>query len=229
VSHWRERTVNSGTGPIWAIVLAAGSGARFGRPKQFEKLDGRRLVDRAVDAAMASCDACVVVVPAGVDWDGPAVAACVAGGRTRGESVRAGLTMIPADVAVVVVHDAAHPLASRALFADVIAGVHEGFDGAVPVVPLRETVMRVDGSAVVAAVERTGLTAVQMPHAFRSHALRAVHTSGVDAIDEVDDASLVFATGGRIRVVPGDVRNIHVTTAAELELASRLVSTRSDP
>lgn len=218
--------MNGSKGQIWAIVLAAGSGNRFGSPKQFKTLGGRRLVDLAVDAATASCDACVVVLPAGTQWTGPPVAATVAGGDTRGDSVRAGLTMIPADVHVVVVHDAAHPLASRALFADVIAGVHEGFDGAVPVMPLRETVMTVDSGAVIAAVERTGLNAVQMPHAFRSGALRAAHDSGLDA---ADDASLVYATGGRIRAVRGDSRNIHVTTAAELELASRLVGSGSDP
>ena len=89
------------------IVVAAGSGTRFGVPKQFEAVAGARLVDRAVHAAAFACDEVVVVLPAGVQWDGRPVAAAVPGGSTRSASVRAGLDAIAGSATVVVVHDAA--------------------------------------------------------------------------------------------------------------------------
>ena len=103
-----------GPGPatVGAIVVAAGRGDRFGAPKQFLELAGSRLVDRAVDRVRASAATSVVVVlPPDVEWDGPPVHAAVAGGATRSDSVRAGLAALPATVEVVIVHDAARPLA----------------------------------------------------------------------------------------------------------------------
>ncbi len=72
------------TGPerVWAIVLAAGAGARFGAAKQFEDLGGTRLVDRSVTSASACCDGCVIVLPDGVAWDGPTVDHAVTGARS---------------------------------------------------------------------------------------------------------------------------------------------------
>jgi 2-C-methyl-D-erythritol 4-phosphate cytidylyltransferase len=109
--------------PVWGIVVAAGSGTRFGAPKQFLTLNGTRLVDRAVATAVTVCDAVVVVLPHGEEWTGPRVAAAVTGGATRSESVRAGLASVATDADVIVVHDAARPLASSALFAAVVAAV----------------------------------------------------------------------------------------------------------
>ena len=99
---------------VWGIVVAAGRGDRFGQPKQFCDLAGTRVVDLSVAAMTAACDAVVLVLPAGVSWDGEPVAAAVAGGETRSDSVRAGLRAVPAEADVVVVHDAARPLATRA-------------------------------------------------------------------------------------------------------------------
>ena len=105
------------------IIVAAGSGSRFGVPKQFETVAGARLVDRAVDAVADACDDVVLVLPAGVAWDGRPVAASVPGGSTRSASVRAGLDAVAGSAAVVVVHDAARPLAPPALFEAVIGAV----------------------------------------------------------------------------------------------------------
>jgi 2-C-methyl-D-erythritol 4-phosphate cytidylyltransferase len=207
--------------PVWAVVLAAGAATRFGSTKQFESLGGMRLVDRSISTAIAACGGCVVVLPDGVHWDGTAVDATVTGGATRADSVRAGLAAVPAEARIVVIHDAAHPLAPAALFEAIIARVREGYDGAVPVLAVRETVMRVaDNDVVDGSVPRDGLHAVQMPHAFRAEVLRQAHERGIDA---PDDASLVFAVGGRIATVPGDPRNVHVTTPDELALAQQLL------
>jgi len=106
-----------------AIVVAAGGGERFGAPKQFLFLGTDRLVDRAVAAARAACDEVVLVLPAGHAWDGAPVTATVTGGATRAEWVRAGLAAVSADVDVIVVHDAARPLATPDLFRVVMAAV----------------------------------------------------------------------------------------------------------
>src|SRR4051794_6902070 len=123
---------------VGAVVVAAGRGDRFGTAKQFLELDGARLVDRAVDACRAVSDEVIVVLPTGSAWTGPPVDAAVAGGATRSESVRAGLAALRGDHDVVLVHDAARPLASRALFQAVIAAVHAGADAAVPGVPVAD-------------------------------------------------------------------------------------------
>jgi 2-C-methyl-D-erythritol 4-phosphate cytidylyltransferase len=179
-------------------------------------------VDRAVAVAAASCDGVVVVLPAGVEWDGPTPAVRVTGGASRSESVRAGLAAVPEAAGVVVVHDAARPLASPALFRAVIAAVAAGADGAVPGVPVSDTVKRVgaDG-AVNGTVDRDGLVAVQTPQAFRAATLRAVHAAGGEASD---DAALVEAAGGRIVVVPGEPTNLKVTNPADTAVAEALLA-----
>ena len=207
----------------WAIVLAAGSGERFGRAKQFRELAGRRLVDRVVDAVTAVCEAVVVVLPAGAAWDGPPVRATPAGGGVRAESVRAGLAAVPSHVPAVVVHDAAHPLVSTALLTRVIAAVEAGADAAVPVLPVTETTRRLAGGAFTETIARDGLVLVQSPQAFRTAALRRAHERR-PALG--DDSVLVEASGGRVVAVPGDPFNVHVTSPTELLLAEALVTAR---
>ena len=110
------------------------------------------------------------------------------------------------------VHDAARPAASAALFAAVVAAVRTGADGAVPGVPVVDTIKRVHGGAVVATVDRAELVAVQTPQAFRAPVLRAAHVGEPDASD---DAALVEAAGGRVVVVPGEPANVKLTTPAD--------------
>jgi 2-C-methyl-D-erythritol 4-phosphate cytidylyltransferase len=106
---------------VWVIVVAAGSGRRYGGPKQYEPLAGRRVVDWSVAAARSVADGVVLVVaPDEVERPEPAVDAVVAGAATRSGSVRAGLAAVPADAEVVVVHDAARPLARPELFSAVV-------------------------------------------------------------------------------------------------------------
>ena len=204
-----------------AIVVAAGGGERFGAPKQFLLLGSDRLVDRAVAAAGAVCDEVVLVLPAGHTWDGAPVAAAVTGGATRADSVRAGLAAVSAGSDVIVVHDAARPLATPELFRAVIAAVRAGADAAIPAVAVTDTVKRVDADQVLDTLPRDSLVAVQTPQAFRAATLRSAHTGGADA---TDDAALVEAAGGTVRTVAGDPRNLKVTTATDLTVAAALLA-----
>ena len=204
---------------VWGIVVAGGQGTRFGSPKQFERLDDARVVDLAVAAAVAACDHVAVVLPIGVTWDGDGSVVAVAGGERRSDSVRAGLAAVGHDATVVVVHDAARPLASKSLFDAVIGAVQGGADAAVPAVPIPDTVKRVEGSRVVETVHRDDLVAVQTPQAFRPAALRGAHATEPDA---TDDAAVVEAAGGTVVVVPGDPRNLKVTTPDDLVTAATL-------
>ncbi len=205
---------------MWTIVVAGGSGQRFGRAKQFEDLGGRTVLDWAIATARSATDAVVVVLPPS-DTDGrdPRV---VVGGGTRSESVRNGLSAVPGEAEIVCVHDAARPFASVALFAAVVAAVRGGADGAVPGVPVTDTikVVRPDG-VVVATPDRSTLVAVQTPQAFRADVLRRAHAAGGDG---TDDAALVEAIGGRVVVVPGEAGNRKITHADDLAWARAQVA-----
>jgi 2-C-methyl-D-erythritol 4-phosphate cytidylyltransferase len=209
---------------VWAVLVAGGSGVRFGGPKQFAVLGGTRVVDRALAVARAACDGVVLVLNDPDSWDGDRPEGVVAGGATRAESVRAGLAAVPADADVVVVHDAARPLATVVLYAAVVAAVRAGADGAIPGVEVTDTLKRVDGtcepSVVVGTVDRAGLVAVQTPQAFRAEVLRAAHASGGDA---TDDAALVETHGGKVVIVSGDPRNLKLTGPRDLVVATALL------
>ena len=209
----------------WAVVVAAGTGARFGGAKQFRKVGRDRLVDRSVHRATRSCDGVVVVLPPGVTWDGPDVTAAVVGGATRAESVRSGLAAVPEGVDIVLVHDAARPLASDALFAAVIAAVRDGADGAVPGLAISDTIKRVSDDRVLETISRDGLVTVQTPQAFRAGCLRAAHAEGAEG---TDDAALVEAVGGTVVVVPGEPTNLKVTGPDDLALIEALLAREAE-
>jgi 2-C-methyl-D-erythritol 4-phosphate cytidylyltransferase len=206
---------------VWAVVVAGGSGTRFGALKQYERLGGRRVLDWALAAARTIADGVVLVVPgesAGNHESG--ADAVVAGGDTRAASVRAGLAAVPGDADVVVVHDAARPLAPIKLFEAVVQAVRGGADGAIPVVPVTDTVKVVDGEVVVETLDRSRLVAVQTPQAFATALLRRAHEGSPDA---TDDAALIEAMGGRVVVVPGDPVNAKITTEYDLLVARALL------
>lgn len=207
---------------IWAIVVAAGTGERFGGPKQLMPLGDRRVLDYSVDAAVASCDGVVLVLASGVSNDRADVRG-VEGGPTRSDSVRAGLAAVPSDADIVVVHDAARPLADHTVFERVVAAVSDGADGAVPGLSISDTVKEVRGDVVVATVPRDALVTVQTPQAFRASVLRAAHASCANG---TDDAAVVEAAGGRVVVVPGSVDNFKITTPTDLERAAELLAAR---
>ena len=212
---------------IWTIVVAAGGGERFGAPKQFVPLAGAPIIDRSVATARRASDGVVVALPAACahDWKAPgADVHTVAGGATRSASVRAALAAVPPDAEIVVVHDAARPLASPVLFAAVIAAVRAGADGAVPGAAVTDTVKRVVDGVVTGTVARDELVVVQTPQAFRAATLRAAHETAHDnGRDATDDAALVESIGGHVVVVAAEPRNVKITTPADLELAAMLL------
>jgi 2-C-methyl-D-erythritol 4-phosphate cytidylyltransferase len=213
---------------VWAILVAAGRGERLGldRPKAFARLGDEPLLAEPLRRLDASpwVDGIVLVAPPG--WEEPAILlaeeegcekvhACVTGGATRSDSVRAGLAEVPADALVVLVHDAARPLVTDEVVERVLAPLSEGWDGVVPGLRVDDTLKRVgsDGS-VQETVARNGLWAVQTPQAFAAEALRRAQANGAEA---TDCAGLVEAAGGRVKVVEGDPRLLKVTSGADLE------------
>ncbi len=214
---------------VWTILLAAGSGRRFGgaTPKQYETLAGRRVLDWSVAAARRVSDGIVLVVADDrADDDEPGVDRVVVGGATRSESVRAGLAVVPRGAPVVVVHDAARPLAGSALFDAVVSAIGAGVDGAVPALGVTDTIKRVRDGLVVETLPREELVAVQTPQAFRAGVLRRAHAAGTDA---TDDAALVEALGGTVAVIAGSVQNLKITHPDDLAAAERFVVAQRVP
>jgi 2-C-methyl-D-erythritol 4-phosphate cytidylyltransferase len=231
---------------VWAVLAAAGRGERLGRsvdsaagqspaarpnpdhPKAFAALRGRPLLAESLERLEASgwIEAIVVVAPP--EWEEPVillaeelgcgkVVASVAGGETRGESVRIGVGEVGEDAAVIVVHDAARPLVSDEVIERVVTPLSQGWDGAVPGLPVVDTVKRVaDDGAVAETLPRRELFAVQTPQAFVADVLRRAVDG--DVATASDCASLVEARGGRVLVVEGDPRLLKVTTPEDLAL-----------
>ncbi len=209
----------------WAVVVAAGSGARFGAPKQFAPLRGRSVLEWSLDTARQACAGVVVVLPADQAaapdpaWKADAF---VPGGATRSESVRAGLEAVPAGTDVVAVHDAARPLAPLGLWRAVIDAVLAGADAAIPAAPVTDTVKEVGDGGHLVTLDRSRLVAVQTPQAFRLSVLKEVHRPGAEA---TDDAALVEAAGGTVELVPAPTHNLKITSPADLLVAAALLET----
>ena len=206
------------------MLVAAGRGERLGdeRPKAFARLGALPLLAEPLRRLDESewIDGVVVVAPPG--WEEPSiltaeelgatkVASCVPGGATRSASVRAGLAEVPEDAAVVLVHDAARPIVPPEIVPRLLDALGEGFDGAVPGLPVADTVKRIRDGVVVETPARDELVAVQTPQAFVAGVLRAAADG-----EGSDCASLVEAAGGRVKVVEGDERLLKVTTPDDL-------------
>jgi 2-C-methyl-D-erythritol 4-phosphate cytidylyltransferase len=211
---------------VWAVVVAAGRGERFGGPKHRALVAGKAVLAWSIAAARTVADGVVLVVPpaeAGAAHEG---ADCVvAGGDTRSASVRAGLRAVPADAEIIVVHDAARPAASPDLFRSVVDAVRSGADGAVPGLAVTDTVKVVEEGRVVDTPAREKLVAVQTPQAFAAGALRAAHERGGNA---TDDAALVERGGGRVVVVPGEATNLKLTGPADLDRLAEVLGRASE-
>jgi 2-C-methyl-D-erythritol 4-phosphate cytidylyltransferase len=222
--------------PVWAIVVAGGSGERLGadRPKAFAAFAGRTLLSASLEVLdeHPGIDGVICVVPDG--WEertsllvddlcADKIAAAVPGGASRAESVRNGLAEVPDAAAFVLVHDAARPLVSIALVDRVLLGLAAGHDGVVPALPLVDTVKRVANGAVVETLDRSSLVAVQTPQGFPADVLRrALAAAGDELASATDCSSLVERAGGRVVCVDGDPRNLKVTTRADLRRCEEL-------
>jgi 2-C-methyl-D-erythritol 4-phosphate cytidylyltransferase len=216
-------------GATWALIAAAGSGERLGidRPKAFAVLGGRPLLAESVERLDRCPFVDAIVVAAPPEWEEPAillteeiaaskVVACVTGGATRAASVKAAFAEVPEEALVIVVHDAARPIVGDDVVERVLEPLGLGYDGAVPGVPVRDTLKLVRNGAVVETVDRQDLFAAQTPQAFLAPTLRRAFAGDVGSA--TDCASLVEAIGGRVALVEGDPRLVKVTTPSDLAL-----------
>lgn len=215
------------------ILLGAGAGRRLGaaEPKALLPIGGRPMLGVAAAAAAASPHVRGLVVTFPPGWEGRARACVedlgvpagfVEGGDSRQASVRAALAEVPGQVGIVAVHDAARPFASPELFARVIEAVADGADGAVPVLPVADTVLRVRGEIVEGTEPREELALGQTPQGFRTSVLREAHAKAeVAGASFTDDASMLRWAGFEVRAIPGDPANVKITTIADLAHADR--------
>ena len=221
---------------IGVIVVAAGSGTRLGAgaPKAFVGIDGSSILRHALEGVFAAPLAQVVIVaPDGREGDALSEAlataadrrdlvSVVTGGKTRQASVAAGLDALWADVEVVLVHDAARALTPAEVFERVVAAIDGGAAGAIPVLPVVDTIKRVAGDEIVAGVDRAELAAAQTPQGFRRDVLDAAYAGAL--AEFTDDAALVAEAGHAVAAVPGHPLAFKITTAADLDRARHLLA-----
>jgi 2-C-methyl-D-erythritol 4-phosphate cytidylyltransferase len=210
---------------VAVIVLAAGSGTRFGGAKQFALLAGERLVDRAIRMVTAVAGPPILALPADVEWDGPPVRAVVAGGQTRTESVRNALAATPADATVIIVHDVARPLATAEQIQALVDAIQDGADAAVLTWALPDTVKELRPDGTLEHRGRDRLLVAQTPMGFSAPMLRKVFAT-YDEIP-IEESIVVEELGGRVVAVAGDRWSHHVVEPRDLELFERLLAEQS--
>jgi 2-C-methyl-D-erythritol 4-phosphate cytidylyltransferase len=210
-----------------ALLVAAGRGERLGAsaPKAFVTLRGRPMLEWSLEALQAapSVERVVVAVPPGVEHP-----LGVTGGASRSESVRNALAAA-GDADAVVVHDAARPLLEPDLVERCLAALADA-DAAIAAAPVTDTIKEADGQVVSATLDRSRLWAIQTPQAFRRAALEDALAQPPEVLAAAtDDAGLVEARGGLVRVVESSPRNLKVTTPTDLKLAEMLLADRLPP
>lgn len=234
-------------GKVAVVIVAAGSGERLGAgmPKALVPLHGRPMLNWAIAAFVEhpEIDSVVVVAPADavaavqtglgsaaantISPAQPRPVAVVAGGPTRQSSVDLGVAALNSDVELVLVHDAARPLVDPAVISAVIDRLRSGAQAVIPVLPVTDTVKRVDHAGrVVATVDRSELRAVQTPQGFRYEVLVAAHRAAADGslTHVTDDAGLVEALGLSVQTVAGSEISFKITTPYDLRLAHSLTA-----
>lgn len=219
------------------VVVAAGSGTRLeaGAPKALVGIDSRSILRHALDGVFAAAPAQVIVVaPAGFEGDVETEAReaagdrvdlvrVVTGGSTRQQSVSAGLAALGGDVTTVLVHDAARALTPPAQIDAVVAAVTPEV-GVIPALPVVDTLKRVDGGAVVGAVDRSELAAAQTPQGFPRALLESAYAAALSSgVEYTDDAALFAAAGHVVRHIDGAARAFKITTPSDLERARHLL------
>lgn len=220
------------------IVVAAGSGTRLdaGAPKALVGIDSRSILRHALDGVFAAAPAQVIVVaPVGFEGDAETEAReaagervdlvrVVTGGATRQQSVSAGLAALWGDVTTVLVHDAARALTPPAQI-DAVADAVTDEIGVIPALPVVDTLKRVDGSAVVGAVDRSELAAAQTPQGFPRALLESAYAAALaSGVEYTDDAALFAAAGHVVRHIDGSARAFKITTPSDLERARHLLA-----
>ncbi|WP_404475334.1 2-C-methyl-D-erythritol 4-phosphate cytidylyltransferase [Microbacterium aerolatum] len=218
------------------IIVAAGSGTRLGAtaPKAFVGIDERSVLRHALDGVFTASPAQVIVVaPAGHEGDAESellaaagdrsdLGRVVVGGETRQQSVAAGLRALWGDITTVLVHDAARALTPPTQI-DAVAEAVTADTGVIPVLPVIDTIKRVDEERIVAAVNRSELAAAQTPQGFPRALLESAYALA-DDVEYTDDAALFAAAGHPVRHITGSARAFKITTADDLERARQLLA-----
>jgi len=216
---------------VAAIIPAAGLGVRFGapQPKAFFELAGLSLLTRSALALASHVD--VIVVAVAADYVANAAQELetvdaeihvVVGGATRQESVAAALLVVPIDIELVLVHDAARPLVPSSVIAEVISELADGVEAVVPVLPVVDTIKRVDSNGdVVETVDRNALRRVQTPQGFTKELLTEAFADSKHVA--TDEAGLVERLGIAIRTVAGSERAFKITTPDDIAFALSLL------
>ena len=213
-----------------AIVVAAGSGSRAGGDKQWRPVGGRPMVRWSVESLLeAGADRVIVVVATGAERRAAEALAgltgwnAVAGGATRAASVCAGLAALEcADDSPILIHDAARPLLSTAVIDRLLEALNNA-DGALPALPVADSLRRGVDGLVVGGVERDGLWRAQTPQAFRLKTIRDAYAAWTDADAPTDEAAVVERAGGRVRLVAGDARLMKLTYPEDFAMAEALL------
>jgi 2-C-methyl-D-erythritol 4-phosphate cytidylyltransferase len=211
-----------------AIITAAGSGKRMGRPKQFIEIGGKPMLEWTIAAfenAKVIDEIILVVnkedVPKGKEFNFSKLKKVVAGGAERRVSVANGLRELPADAEIVAVHDGARPLITPQIIEKAVAEAKKS--GAVVVgVPIRDTVKRAtrDEGRVTETIDRSELWAAQTPQVFRKDIILKAYQNN-DTV--TDDAMLVEKMGVTVTMVMGSYQNIKVTTPEDLEVVEKFL------
>lgn len=219
--------------PCGAVIVAAGSATRMGGiDKVMADLGGEPMIVRTV-RAFQNCEAIAsIVIVTREDLIRPIsdlcrdmkkVAAVVAGGKSRQESVHLGLNALPKGTKLAAVHDGARPLVSWQVIDRVVRAANT-YGAAAPAIPVKDTIKVVEGRLVKETPDRSSLMAVQTPQVFDFDLLRgALRKAEEDGAQVTDDCSAVERTGMRIKIVEGDERNLKVTTPMDLKIAELLL------
>jgi len=224
------------TGRVAAIIPAAGSGVRLGAdvPKAFLALGGLSLLTRSALAMSAVADILIIAAPAdSLDEASNQVAQVdaeihiVTGGEHRQESVANALRMVPEDVSIVLVHDAARPLVPIEVTQNVVAAIRGGAKAVIPVLPLVDTIKRVNNQGIaIETVDRNQLRRVQTPQGFDRATLDLAYQN--PEVVATDDAGLMDALGIPVVTVAGDERSLKITTMSDVQHALSLLEATSE-
>ncbi len=221
---------------VWVIILAGGSGTRFGKQKQFEEIAEIPIYIWAFKTAQEiTTENIILVAPKEAIGEivpnertrqkllkkGVMSEQMVEGGNTRSASVRAGIEKLKEmganDTDIVLVHDAARPLATKEIYLDVIQEIRDGADAATPAIPITDTINTTDGEIV----DRKKLLALQTPQGFRFDILKEIHENGEEA---TDDISLCLKHNKKVSYTTGDVKNLKITEPIDLKIAKFLLT-----
>jgi len=222
-----------------AIIVAAGSGSRLGSsvPKAFVKLGGRTMLSYSLTAVrqVTSIVEVVIAVPAGFENAARAEATAAGlvipvkitpGGIERQDSVRIALDLTSSESDLVIVHDAARPLATPVIF-DACLNAASRTGGAIAAIPVSDTLKRIADGTIIETVARSGLWQAQTPQAFRRDLLVAAHRRALgEKFAATDDADLVERTGARVEVVECTTANIKITTQSDLATVESILAAR---